>query len=381
MAVTEGYTRQFGHPSSVAVSLAALRQNLAVLKAQISSSTKLLAVVKADAYGHGLVPVAEALVQEGVDGFGVIRLEAALALRQSGITKPILLMRGVADQGYEAAVVHDLLVGVIDLGELAVLERVAAARSRRVGVHLKVDTGMHRLGVPALELFKQLHRIERLKHVDIQGLFSQLANADNLRDPFAMTQQQHFTEVCQAVESHLNKRLIKHLANSDGLFRSPQLHMDMVRPGIALYGYAKRAGDQLHPIMQLKSNIVQIKRVAKGESVGYDRHFIAERPTTLAIVPIGYADGFSRAYAGQCVIVRGNKVPVIGRVCMDLLTLDITDVSEAAVGDEVVLLGRSGKQTVSVFDLARAAGTTHYEVLTSISPRLPRLYHQPAEKQ
>jgi alanine racemase len=369
------------------INLAAIASNLKVVRRALAPKTKVLAVVKANAYGHGLAKVAAHLAQTGVDYFGVFRLEEAVELRQAEIRQPILLMGGTS--GFEMAVHLQVIIGITDFAMLEQLSTYATKQKilTPVRVHIKVDTGMQRLGIEFAEYLQHIEIIKKYKNIAIEGIYSHLANADNLQDDFSDLQLQRFQQVCQATQKVLSGRvLLRHLANSDGIFRNQAVHLDMVRPGIALYGYCKRAPVALQPAMQLKSTILQLKSVQPGETVGYDRLWKAERPSRVAIVPIGYADGFSRSYSGASVIVAASEqarqtsskqvgvAKIIGRICMDMLMVDVTELPWVELGDEMILLGQKGELQVDAYDLARLSGTTHYQVLTSIQSRVPRIW-------
>lgn len=378
MSTFPGNAEALLRPTFAEVELSAIAENLKQIQSVLHKGCGVLAMVKADAYGHGIEPVARLLAARGVSCFGVVRLEEAIELREARIKTPILVISGLLPAGFESAIRHDVMIGVIDWEMLENLEAVAAklaAKKMQPKVHMKIDTGMHRLGIPHADYMQQVERrLKKLKYVQVVGVYSHLANADNLEDDFVMQQRARFAEAALLTEKLVGTKLTKHLANSDGVFRSPELHFDLVRPGIALYGYCKRAVRGLRPAMHLKSRIIQIQQVKRGESVGYDRFFRAERDSRVAIMPLGYADGYSRAYTGSVVGIRGGRGKVVGRVCMDLLIVDVTDIAAAKVGDVALLLGEADGVQVSAFDLGRISGTTHYQVLTSIQPRVPRIY-------
>jgi alanine racemase len=303
-------------------------------------------------------------------------------LRQAGLREPILLMAGVLPEGFAMAIEEEITIGVVDLTTLEKLEETAARLTRRsnrrraVRVHIKVDTGMHRLGIPWQEYLREIDRLREVRHLEVTGLFSHLANADNVQDDFAFEQLRRFEEVCNVTcQLRPDWRPVRHLANSDGIFRSKRLHFDWVRPGVALYGYCRRSDVPLKPVMCLKARIIQIKEVGEGDTVGYDRQWRAPRASRIAVLPLGYADGFSRAYGGGSVLLRQQAAPIVGRICMDMLMVDITSVPGARVGDEAVLLGRAGDQEMSAYELGRLSGTSHYQVLTSIQSRVHRIFH------
>jgi alanine racemase len=370
---------QLARPTYAKVSLDALAHNLRFVKSRLQPAVKVLAVIKADAYGHGLIQIGRRLAKEGVDALGVIGIEEVAQLRAVGINLPILLMGGLGASAYARAVELQATVAVIDPTILVGLDRVAARMGKRVAVHLKFDTGMGRLGTAPESVGDYFSVLQQTSAVDVVGVFSHLANADDDSDDFAFKQLRRFLKAATAIEEFVGHPLTKHLANSDGIFRSSQLHLNMVRPGITLFGYIsdgheKAVSASLEPVLSLVSKVVQIKVVDSGKTVGYDRSFRANRKTRVAIVPVGYADGYSRAYRGCHALVAGKRAPIIGKICMDWFMLDVTDNENVKEGSDVVCLGAGIGGVIDANELALAAKISHYEVLTSISSRLPRVY-------
>jgi len=361
-------------PTRAEVDLSALAHNLGVIR-DAAHGSAVLAVVKADAYGHGVVPVAKRLAREGVHGFGVALAEEGLELRAAGIASEIIVLNGVIG-GAHAEVIDAGLVPVVY--ELDELQRFHAAARGPFRVHVKVDTGMSRLGVPMAQLDDFLEGLRRLPNVRVDGLMTHLACADS-DDTFTAAQLRSFHRAVARfrAKGHIPRWL--HAANSAALFRHPASRFDLVRPGVALFGHAG-AGDVdagLAPVLRLRSEIVSLRDVPTGGQVGYAHGFVAERPTRVATVPLGYGDGLLRAVSGRGqALVGGHRVPIIGNVSMDLTTLDVTRVPATALGDEVVFLGGQGEGRIDAAELARWAGTIPYEVLTNISRRVPRFYRE-----
>lgn len=354
--------------------LGAIAHNLRVLRTSLPTSTKVLAVVKADAYGHGVIQVAKRLQAEGVDGFGVALAEEGLELRQSGINRAILVLNGIHGEAHREIVAAGLTPVVYELGEAAAFHAVSAGRP--VDVHVKIDTGMGRLGVPMHKLDPFLSGLRRLHTIRVAGLMTHLSTADGDRD-FVEEQLRRFDEAEWLVRRHGHEPVVRHVANSAAVFRHPESHLDWVRPGIALYGYAgaERVGADLRPAMRWRSEIIRVRTLQAGESVGYGRSFVATSVTRIATIPVGYGDGLMRSASNRGeALVRGCRCRVVGNVAMDLTTIDVSGVPEAKIGDEVVLLGEQGGDRLHAGHLALAAQTIPYEVLTNVSRRVPRVY-------
>jgi alanine racemase len=355
------------------VSLGALAHNLRVVRGQ--TRAQVLAVVKADGYGHGVVPVVARLDAEGVDGFGVALAEEGLELREAGIGKRIVVLNGVYGSAHAEVLRAKLTPVIYDLDEVARFDE--AAGGAPCGLHLKVDTGMARLGVPWHRLEAFLQDMARFRRVHIEGLMTHLASADCDR-AFTAAQLTRFAEARAMVARFGHRPTLVHAGNSAALFRHPEAHFDMVRVGIALFGAPPCEGVEprgLSLAMRLRTQIIALRALRPGEGVGYAQTFRAARPTKVASVPMGYGDGLMRCLSNRgWMLVRGVRCPVIGNVSMDLTTLDVTDVPGAALGDEVVVLGEQQGARVGPEEIATWAGTIGYEILTNVSRRVPRLY-------
>lgn len=366
-------------PTWIEVDLSALDHNLSVLKACLPPACSVMAVVKDNAYGHGLAAMARHL-QGRVQMMGVAILEEAVLLRDSGITCPILVLNGLFEGQEKQAVGLEVMTVVSDAGALSRLAAAARSVGMRACYHLKVDTGMNRLGLPPDEIPAFMEQAACLRQIECGGLMSHLACADHLDSDLTEHQLLQFRQCLDAVKRYHPVLPWVHVANSSGILNCPDSHFNLVRPGIALYGY-RRPGredpDTLRPILTLKSRIVSVKGVPEGSSVGYGATFRARRRLRLATVPIGYGDGFYQQWSNSAwVLVSGERVPLVGRVNMDLITLDITECPAAQEGTEVVLLGKSGSEMIDADDMARRLGTTAYEVLTSLRSRIPRVYFE-----
>lgn len=385
-------------PTRAEVNLAHLRHNLRVIERSLGDgstaarSAKIWGVLKADAYGHGAPAVARTLERAGIAGLCVALLEEAVELRAAGIRVPILVMGGyygTRRDGLDELLANNLLPVVYDAGQI---ERIAAfARfeaETQVRVHLKVDTGMGRLGASGRELDAVMEALLRHPEVQLDGLMTHFACPDAADLDPTRAQLRAFNAIARrTAEIGLSPR-IKHAANSAALLRLPEARLDVVRPGIALFGYEGSAvgerttAGELKPVMRVCSEVVAMREIPTGERIGYGHTWQARRPSVIATVPMGYADGLSRSLSNQGhALVRGRRVPVAGTISMDLTMLDVTDIPDARVGDEVVFLGAQegplGRDSISAAEIAAASGTIPWEVLTSISRRVPRFYREP----
>jgi alanine racemase len=394
-------------PTRAEINLAALRHNLRAIERALAASgageTAIWGVLKADAYGHGAPAVARTLERAGMPGLCVALLEEGLELRAAGLRAPVLVMGGYYGahlDGLEEMLANRLVPVVYEAGQI---ERIAsivrlhggaipraqtapagAAGDGRVGVHLKVDTGMGRLGAPAGELEAVLAAIAAHPEVRLDGLMTHFACAD--ADDLAITRAQlrRFDAVTERARALGLSPRVRHAANSAAALRLREACLDVARPGVALYGVAPRSdlGVDLRPVMRVRSEIVALRTIEAGDAIGYGHTFRAARPSLIATVPMGYADGLSRQLSNRGgALVRGRRAPIAGTVSMDLTMIDVTDVPGARCGDEVVFLGSQegplGKATITADEIAEQVGTIAWEVLTSISRRVPRFYREP----
>ncbi|HET6146352.1 MAG TPA: alanine racemase [Polyangia bacterium] len=363
-------------PTVAEVDLGAILSNVGVLRRTVGSGVAIWGVVKADAYGHGAVAVGRAL-EPAIDALAVSLVEEGLELRAAGIRIPIIVLSAFYNR-HQDEVIHEGLTPVIY--DTSDLERFAAAATRlgrRVAVHLKVDTGMSRLGVSVQDLPAVIDRALALPSLEVAGLATHFASADGA-DP-AVTEEalRHFQDCVDLARRRGLGDLTLHAANSAATVRFSGAHLDAVRPGLALYGAMPSqqvARPDLRPALRLATRVMALHDVAPSTPVSYGGLWRAARPSRIATLPIGYADGYPRHVRGALTLVRGHKVPVVGAVCMDMLMVDVTDVPGAALGDQVVLIGCDGDQSITVDDLAGWAGTVSYEILCGISKRVPRIY-------
>ena len=360
-------------PTRAEVLLDTIAHNFQVVR-QAANGRKVLAVVKADAYGHGVVPVAQRLQAEGVDGFGVALAEEGIELREAGIDRAILVLNGISGGAHRDIIAAGLTPVLYEIDEASAFEAVADGRP--IDVHLKVDTGMGRLGVPLSELTDFLKDLRRFPSIRVAGLMTHLSTADC--DPeYVAEQLQGFKRAEGLVRRFGHEPSVLHAANSAALFRHPETHFDWVRPGISLYGYpgSDSIDAPLRPAMRWRTEVLRIRRLQPGESAGYGRSFRAPRETLLGTIPLGYGDGLLRSASNRGhVLIRGVRCPIVGNIAMDLTTVDVSQVAGVARGDEALLLGEQEGAVLDAGDLAAAAGTIPYEVLTNVSRRVPRVY-------
>lgn len=374
----------FLRPTFAEIDLAALEYNFNVAKSSIPAKVGIMAMVKADAYGHGVIPISKRLEKCGVDAFGVATIEEGLELRDAKIDLPIIVMGGLMGMGSSACGVMvdtDLTPVVHSIEVLNFLESVSKAADKVIGIHLKIDTGMSRLGAMPDQLDKLLAMLKECKNIRLDGVMTHLAEAENKE--YTSHQIDIFDAAAQKISTIFNGVKVWHIANSaatidGGHIVTKKDAASWVRPGLMLYGayptkdYKKRV--ELKPVMSIKSSVVLMKTVPVGTKVSYSCTYTTTRKTRLAVIPIGYADGYPWTLSNKgSVLINQVKVPVVGRVTMDMLIVDVTDIN-VHIGDEVVLLGRQGKKEITVNEFAELAGTITYEVFTRISKRMPRIY-------
>jgi alanine racemase len=367
-------------PTRAEIDLDAIAANVQAAARLAGPGTALMAVVKADAYGHGAVPVARVALGAGATWLGVAIPEEAVGLRAAGIRSRILVLGPIAPEQAPLVVAHDLDQCVADMTQADALSREAAERGSSVRAHLKVDTGMGRVGVRPSEARRTAARIAELPGVRLVGLMTHFAESDAADPTFTHEQLGRFEEVHRDLRGAGHAIALRHAANSGALMRHPDARLDLVRPGIMLYGChpccQRRPDDApLAPALRLRSGISHLKDLVAGGTVSYGRAFVAPRDMRVATLPIGYADGLPRLLSGRGhALIRGRRVPIVGRICMDMTMVDVTGVPDAALGDEAVLIGRQGDDEIAAADVADLADTISYEILCRIGARVPRVY-------
>jgi alanine racemase len=361
----------------VVVNLEAVRHNIGIVRQRVGPQCHIAAVVKANGYGHGAVPVARACLEAGADMLCVTLTAQAAELRQQFPEARILVFSPLSPSEVQASVALDLTPTVEDLGTLELVDREAAARGKVVKVHLQVDTGMSRTGIRPEEAARFMRQAGQCRHVDFEGIYSHFASADSEDLTFARRQMALFNGVVAEIAGLGVEFHLRHMANSAAVLALPESHLDMVRPGVMIYGLkpAPHLGEGLEPAMTVLSHILKLKTVPAGTPVSYGCTYRCSRQQEIATVPMGYADGYRRGLSNRFhVVVRGQRAPVVGRVCMDMFMADVTDVPGVEQGDEVLILGKRDGQCVPAEDMAGRLGTINYEIVTGISRRIPRLY-------
>lgn len=353
------------------IDLSMLRQNVQLIRETLPVGTKLLAVVKADAYGHGIVPVACNALSAGADWLAVARTDEGLVLRNAGVTAPILVLGASSVQEIGDGVRHGLTLTVSGPRSVHAVQQWAEKENKPGLVHLKIDTGMGRIGVRTEdEVHAVLDALELCPNVQLTGVFTHFADADGDTDDYTKIQLERFRQLTAL----LPKGIIRHCANSAAIHRYPEAAMDMVRAGISMYGYPPvETSLLLQPVMAWHTAVTHVKDVKPGDKISYGCTFTAECPMTLATIACGYGDGYHRFASGKAeVIIRGVRCPVVGRICMDQMMADVSAVADVRPGDEVILIGADGGQRITADDLAKWSGTISYEVLLAATERVHR---------
>jgi alanine racemase len=369
-------------PTWAEINLDALAANFRIVKERVGPNVGVMAVVKANAYGHGSVACAERLQNEGADWFGVALPEEAIELRENGITKPILSLGGFWPGQAAACIKHKIVPVVYRLDMFETLDRAARDAGVQANVHVKIDTGMGRLGVRWDQVAQFAGELNRFDNIRVDGLMSHFAAADDPTcEPLTEHQIERFESAVRIFREHGFDPAHRHVANSAGIFGQPEAFQTMVRPGGVLYGFWRDVlspatpGKELRPVMSLRSRIALLKWVPQGETIGYGCTFEASRKSLIATLPIGYDDGYMRGLSNRGhVIVRGSYAPVVGRISMDLTLIDVTNVPGVSLDDEVTLFGVAGDLAVSVEEIAKVVGTLSYEVSCRVGQRVPRFY-------
>lgn len=355
------------------VDLSAIRHNVKAFADM--ARVPVAAVVKADAYGHGAVPVAKAALEAGAKMLAVALVEEGVTLREAGITAPILTLGLTGEEGLREGLLQGLTLCVCTMEQIKALGSISKKLRMTAHVHLKLDTGMGRIGVRTPEQAAQLYRCCMENGVLVDGVFTHFATADvPQRQEYVRCQADRLLGMLAALRQAGFNGIV-HASASAASILNQDLRFDMVREGISLYGTDISGKLGLRPALTWKTKIVYLKSIADGESVSYGQRFFAQGERRIATLPVGYADGYRRAMAGKAqALVRGQRVPVVGTICMDQIMLDVTDVADAAIGDEVVLMGAQGKDVIADTELAQWADTINYEIMTGISARVPRVY-------
>lgn len=364
------------------ISLDAIRDNIKKGRALLPKETKLMAVVKADAYGHGAVPVAKA-IDDLVDTFGVAMPEEGVELRKSGITKPILILGYTPPQMAELAIRYDIMMGVFQSEIAEQYNEIAEKLNKKVKVHIKLDTGMSRIGYLCCEeSITDIEKIAKLPFVEIEGMYTHFSKADEADKTFARNQFKKYMELAMELEKRGIIIPCKHVCNSAGMIDIPEGDLNMVRFGVTMYGMyptdeVTKEKLPVTPAMELKAHITYVKTLPAGVGIGYSGTYVTEKETRIATISVGYGDGYPRGLSGMGrVLIHGKSAPIRGRICMDQCMVDVTEIPEAKQGDVVTLMGRDGNEYISAEEIGETVGNSfHYEVVCDIGKRVPRIYY------
>ena len=369
---------RFYRPTFAEIDLRAIRHNLRKIKRIVGKKTKILGVVKADGYGHGMEEVSREILKEGVDYLGVASLDEARQLRRAGIKTKIISLGSILPEEASGVLKFDVIQTVSCLNVARALSRLGQRRRKNIKVHIKIDTGMGRIGFWHEEAIGFLRKIASLKNIIIDGIFTHFPSAED-DPPFTKRQIRDFNSLIEDLGSHNIDIPIRHTSNSMALIGFKDARMNIVRPGLIMYGLhprkdlVKKLG--LKPVLKLKTKVIHVKAVSKGRSVSYGRAYIAKKNTRIATIPLGYGDGYSRHLSNRAsVLIKGRRAPIVGRVCMDMSMVDVGHIKNVRPGDEVVLIGQQGKQRIRAEELAEIMGTIPYEVVCNIGRRVPRVY-------
>jgi alanine racemase len=378
MDITEKYYRGY-----VTIDLDAIYNNIEKLKNNLKIGTKVAAVIKTDGYGHGAVPIAFT-IEDLVDAYAVATIDEAINLREHGVTKPIYVIGYTHEGQMERFVEYDVRPTIFTMQSALVASNAAVNMEKNIKIHIKIDTGMGRIGFrdddESIEIIKQ---INKLSNVEIEGIFTHFATADEKDKKRAKKQYDRFKNFTDKLEEQGVHIPIKHCSNSAAMMEMNYANMDCVRAGIAMYGlYPSEEVDKeniiLTPALSFKSHIIFVKEIEKGTEISYGGTFVADKKMKVATIPVGYGDGYRRSLSNKgYVLIRGKKAPIIGRVCMDQFMVDVTEIKDVENGDLVTLIGKDGKEDISAEKLAELAGETfNYEIVCDLGKRIPRIYYR-----
>ena len=366
-------------PTWVEINLNALKHNLLAIRKRVGQQIKIIGIVKADAYGHGDYEVSKTLLNNGVEMLGIAIIEEGIQLRGKGIKAPLLLLGGFFEEQIEDIIRYDLTPTVYDLKIAGLLSEKAVLLNKVVKVHVYVDTGMGSIGVRFDRAVEFIRRAKDMKNLLIEGIYTHCSSSDEKEKEFTNLQIKRFKDVLTMLDTLKIFIPFKHMANSGIIINYPDAYFNMVRPGLLLYGlYSSEDLSRdigVMPVMSFKTKIIHIKEMEPGDVVGYGRTYHVTKSMRVVTLPVGYDDGYNRLLSNRGnVIIRGKKAPIIGRVCMDLCFVDVTDITDISVGDEVILYGMQGKETIRIESVAKQLNTIPYEVICSVSKRVPRIY-------
>ncbi len=365
--------------SWVEIDLDSFRQNLAEVKRLVGPGIKFLQAVKADAYGHGAIEISRAAVKNGVYALGVANADEGVQLRVGGIEAPIIILSPSTKDEIDEIIKYDLIPSISDMLFAVELSAKLVEKGERIPVHIEVDTGMGRGGTISGNAIDMVKAVIELPNIELEGLFSHLSVSEAPDDEYNALQWKRFSEILGKLEKEGITIPLRHLSNSGGVLDFPSFNLDMVRPGIMTYGGYPGPGLEakanLAPVMTFKTSVVILKDFPAGYSIGYGRTYVTERSSRIATIPVGYGDGYGVVMSNRGeALVRGKRAPIVGRISMDMCTVDVTDIPGCEIGDEVVLMGRQGEEYISATEIAEKAGTISYEILCALGKRAPRVF-------
>nr|WP_300003872.1 alanine racemase [Tissierella sp.] len=368
-------------PAILEINLDNLAYNMKILRDHTDEKTLIMAIVKANGYGHGAISASKVFLENGADRLGVSILPEGMELRNAGIEAPILILNYTPPSQYEHIIEYDLTQNIYCYGDAKLLSQTAALLKKEVNIHIKIDTGMCRIGfLPTEESIEDIIKISKLPYINIDGIFTHFAKSDEEDKSFTKLQFKRFIDIIDILEKKGVHIPIKHASNSAAALDIEDYNLDMIRPGLLLYGHypseeVHKKNLDIKPAMTLKCSISHIKTIPEGSGVSYNHVYVTKGERKIATLPIGYADGYSRMLTGKAqVYIKGNRVEVVGKICMDQMMIDITDIDDVAIGDEVILFGYEEENCPSVEDIAAWIGTSNYEIVCMMSRRVPRIY-------
>ena len=372
--------KKFLRPTWAEIDLGAFRHNFRRIKNRIGAKADILAMVKADAYGHGVLELSKASLELGAKILGVALIEEGIFLRKKGIRAPILVMGSIFPlENFKPVLEYGLYPSICSIMAAEKLSAITLSKKKKAGVFVKIDTGMGRVGISHNRAAETIKKISKLPGISIEGLFTHLA-AGAIDAKFTRWQIKRFKEIVDILGENGVSVKYRSVSNSTGIIKYPEAHFNLVRPGIALYGLLPYAGAdrdiKLVPVLSWKTRVVFLKKVNRGTSISYSRTWKAKRASCIATLPVGYADGYDRKLSNRAeVLVNGKRAPVVGNVCMDMCMIDVTDVGGVKVGSEVVLIGSQEKQRITAEEMAGTIGTINYEVTCRLGTRVPRIFN------
>lgn len=365
------------------INLSTIANNVSEIRRIIGNDVEIMAVIKADGYGHGAVPIAKTLVDNGADRLGVAVIEEGIVLRKSGIEVPILILGYTSEHQYGYLVQYEITQTVFKYPMAEAISKIAMGLNKNAKIHIKLDTGMTRIGfAPTLENAELIKKITELPNIEVEGIFSHFARADEGDQTVSREQLNRFNEFIQLLESKGVNIPIKHMSNSAAIIDFKEARFNVVRPGLILYGlYPSDEVDKekikLQPSLELKSHVIYVKEVPENTSVGYGGTYITSKKMKIATIPVGYGDGYPRTLSSRGrVLINGQYAPIIGRICMDQFMVDVTELQGKIDGAEVVLIGKQGDNHIPVEEIAELSNTINYEIICGLGKRIPRVYTQ-----